>query len=210
MPPPQPPPPPPPAQLARLDVQPAGPIGCYVGDARQLTVTGFDAQRRLIPNVAVAWRSSDPTVLSVSASGLATGLANGQAQATAAAGNIVSPQVAFTVTSGPAEQIAIPFKPSKGALRQEIAARLSQIGDCRIASVRFQLFQAEQEVDLSSLLSGLRGSLSGPGVLTFDLSVTKRGEMSKAQVEQLCEQLPDFRAAQYAARLEVVRTRGQG
>jgi len=180
-------------------------LSLYARDARQLTVTGFDAQDRPIANVPVAWQSSNPSVAAVSSSGALTAQAAGEAQVTAAAGSIVSNAVAVTVTAGPTEQISIPFKPSKGALRQEIASRLAQAEGAKVASIRFQYFQADQEVDLSSLPSGLRGSLSGPGTITFDVTIAKRGEMTKAQVEQLCEQLPDFRGAQYAARLEIVR-----
>jgi hypothetical protein len=39
--------------------------------------------------------------------------------------------------------------------------------------------------------------------LSFEITLAKRGDASKAQVEQYCEQLPDFRGAQYDARLEV-------
>jgi hypothetical protein len=56
--------------------------------------------------------------------------------------------VAVVVSLGPAEQISIPFKPSKGALRQEIAARLARVEGAKITSIRFQFFQADQEGEL--------------------------------------------------------------
>jgi hypothetical protein len=158
-----------------------------VGDTRQLSVTGFDAQGRAITGVQVAWQSSEATIATVSPTGLLTVQAEGSAQITAAAGTIVSNAVAVVVTAEAAEQINIPFKPSKGALRQEVAARLAQAEGAKIISVRFQLFQTEQQVDLSTLSAGLRGSLSGPGSMTFDVTITKQGEMTKAQIEQFCE-----------------------
>ncbi|MGO8744420.1 MAG: Ig-like domain-containing protein [Thermoguttaceae bacterium] len=199
------PPPPPPAGLARLEISPAGPIACDVGDTRQLSVTGSDAHGQAISGVQVAWQSGATAVATVSPTGLVTVHAEGLAQITAAAGAIVSNAVAVTVTAQAAEQINIPFKPSKGALRQEVAARLAQAEGAKIISARFQLFQTEQQVDLSTVSAGLRGSLSGPGCVTFDVTITKQGEMTKAQIEQFCEQLPDYRAAQYAARLEIIR-----
>jgi len=208
-PPPLPPLAPPPAELARLEVQPAGPLTLNPGDTRQLTVTGYDANGRALPPVNVAWRSASPSIAAVSTGGALTAERDGETQITAAAGEIVSSAVAVVVSTGPAEQIAIPFKLSKGALRQEIAARLAQVEGAKITGVRFQFFQADQEVDLSSLPAGLRGSLSGPGTLTFDVTIAKCGEMTKAQVEQFCEQLPDFRSAQYSARLEIVRVSRQ-
>lgn len=208
-PPPPPPPPPPPAELARLEIQPGGALTMNPGDTRQLTAVGYDDNGRTLPSVNVAWRSSSPSVASVSADGVVLADREGQAEITALAGEIVSNAVGITVSVGPAEPISIPWKPSKGALRQEIAARLAQAEGAKITSIRFQFFQTDQEVDLSSLPAGLRGSLSGSGTLTFDVTIGKRGEMSKAQIEQLCEQLPDFRSAQYSARLEIVRARPQ-
>jgi hypothetical protein len=199
----------PPARLVRLEVQPVGPLSLYQGDTQQLNAAGFDSQGNSVSGVQVAWQSSMPASVAVSPSGLVTAQAAGSAQVSAAAGAIASSSVAVTVAIGPVEQVNIPFKPSKGELRQEIAARLAQANGVKITSARFQLFQTEQEGELSSLPAGLRGSMSGTGAITFDVTITKRAEMTKAQVEQLCEQLPDFRAAQYAARLEIVRTRGQ-
>ncbi len=206
---PTPPLPPPPTGLARLEIQPTGPLTLYPGDSRQLTVTGYDGDGRVLPSLAVAWRSADPGVAAVSAGGAVTAGRDGATEITAAAGPTVSNAVVVTVATTPAEQISIPFKPSKGALRQEVAARLARAEGAKITGVRFQFFQTDQEIDLSSAPAGLRGGLSGPGTLTFDVTVGKRGDLSKAQVEQLCEQLPDFRSAQYAARLEVVRTNRQ-
>ena len=199
----------PPAELVRLEIQPAGPLTFNPGENRQLTVIGYDANDRALPEVNVAWRSDSPSAAVVSTGGALTADQDGETQITAAAGEIVSNAVAVIVSLGPAEQISIPFKPSKGALRQEIAAQLAQAEGAKITSVRFQFFQNNQEVDLSSLPAGFRGSLSGPGSVTFDVTVAKRGDMTKAQVEQLCEQLPDFRSAQYSARLEIVRASPQ-
>lgn len=104
------------------------------------------------------------------------------------------------------ERIGIPFKPSISALRQEVAARLHDVEGARIKSVQFRWFrQSAQEEELSDLPSSLRGSLSGPGTISFEATVVMRGDMDKAQVEQLCEQLPSFQSTQYAADLEIVR-----
>jgi len=207
--PPQPQPPTPPADLDRLEVLPAGPLCLYAADTRQLTVTGFDAKGRAIPNVNVAWQSSNSPSVSVSISGDLVAQTDGQAQITAAAGSIISNAVSITVAAGPSEQVAIPPKPSKGALRQEIASRLAQIEGVRITGIRFQLFQTEQEVELSTLSAGLRGGLSGLGTIMFEVTISKRGDMTKPQIEQFCEQLPDFRGAQYSARLEIIRASRQ-
>ena len=141
---------------------------------------------------------------------MATVLAPGDARVAAVAGQVVSNEVVVIVSAGPTEQIAIPFKPSKGQLRQEIAARLAAMENASVNAIRFTVFQVEQEGDLSALPAGLRGSISGQGAVSFEISITKRGDMTKAQVEQLCEQLPEHRSAQYGARLEVVRRSEEG
>lgn len=204
-----PPPPPSPTELTRLEIQPSGTLTLNPGDSRQLTVIGYDKDGGTLSGIKVAWRSATPSIAKMSADGALVADAAGKTEITAIAGDIVSSAVSVIVSLGPAEQINIPFKLSKGALRQEIASRLAQAEGAKITGVRFQFFQTDQEVDLSGLPSGLRGSLSGPGTLTLDVTIGKRGEMSKAQVEQLCEQLPDFRSAQYSARLEIVRANPQ-
>jgi hypothetical protein len=103
------------------------------------------------------------------------------------------------------EEIKIPFKMTAGALRQEIASKLAAVPDARVRSIKFQIFSNEQPVDFSSVSGGLRGSLSGQGTLSFEINLGKQGDLTKAQVEQLCEQLPQFRGAQYSVRMEIVR-----
>jgi hypothetical protein len=46
----------------------------------------------------------------------------------------LSNSVAVAVAAAPVEQVNIPFKPSKGALRQEIAARLAQANGAMVTS----------------------------------------------------------------------------
>ena len=51
----------------------------YVGSTVTLTATVYDQDGKRIPNASVVWRSETPTVASVSASGVVTGLSTGQA-----------------------------------------------------------------------------------------------------------------------------------
>lgn len=206
-PPPPPPPPPPPAALARLVVSPSGTVSLAVGATQQLSVEGLDSDGQSLGPIAVAWRSTNAAAASVSSAGLVSTMAPGNANITAVAGSVSSQAVSVTVTGAgtTVEAVNIPFKTSSGALRQEIAGRLAQYEGARIAKVQFQIYTADQTVDLSTLPAGLRGSLSGQGSVSCDLLVTKAGEMSKAQIEQLCEQLPQFRGAQYGAKLDVVK-----
>jgi len=204
------PPPPPPQGLVEIEVAPAGPLALFVGGTHQLTAAGFDAKGKPLGRVEVAWRTSSPSVATVSPAGVVTVVSLGEARITAVAGSVVSNEVVLSATAGPTETISIPFKSSKGLLRQEVASRLAQVEGAQVTSVRFQIFQTEQEVELSNLPGGLRGGLSGQGVISFEITIAKRGELSKAQVEQFCEQLPDFPNAQYMARLEITGASAQG
>lgn len=102
------------------------------------------------------------------------------------------------------EEISIIAQTSPGVLRQELAARLQPYGDVTISRVRFTIFLESAAGDLSALPQSLRGSLSGPGSLTADISIAKEGVGSKGDVEQLAERLPNIAGAFYDARLEMV------
>ncbi len=58
--------------IARLEVRPATAL-VRVGDSQRFVVTAFGPDGQAIPDVAAAFRSSDPAVASVAASGVATG-----------------------------------------------------------------------------------------------------------------------------------------
>ncbi len=58
--------------ISRLEVRPATAL-VRVGDSQRFIVTAFGPDGHAIPDVAAAFRSSDPAVASVAASGVATG-----------------------------------------------------------------------------------------------------------------------------------------
>ena len=70
---------------ATLASTPATATLAAVGQTQQFSVTAQDANHNPIANPAVTWSSSDPTVASVNASGLATAAKNGTARITATA-----------------------------------------------------------------------------------------------------------------------------
>lgn len=71
-----------------------------VGASVTLTANVYDRDAKLIPGASVAWRSLNPTVASVSASGVVTGLAVGQVTIEAESSNKVG-SVALTVDPDP-------------------------------------------------------------------------------------------------------------
>jgi hypothetical protein len=90
-----------------------------------------------------------------------------------------------------------------GELRQQVAARLVDLGNPTVVQVKFSIFTSFRGEDFANLASAYRGSLSGSGDLDLDLHITLRGPLSKAQLEQQCEKLPAPANANYAARIMV-------
>lgn len=96
-------------------------------------------------------------------------------------------------------QITTPNFNSVGGLRQDIALKLNDKENVSIDTIRFTLYLEKTSVEISTLPSSLRGALSGQGDLNCELNITKTGNFSKSQVEQLAEQLPSFPDAVYKA-----------
>lgn len=104
--------------------------------------------------------------------------------------------------SGPIA-IETPFARGTGALRQEVAVKMVDYEECRIKEVIFRIYYERKNVDFGSLPSGLRGSMSGLGSITADLTISRVGDFSKSDVEQLVEQLPSFPDGDYKAEMKV-------
>ena len=58
--------------------------------------------------------------------------------------------------------------------------------------------------DLSTLPAAYRGSLSGAGDVMVEITVRRRGDFSKADVEAMAERLPAVAGAEYTAHMTVV------
>jgi hypothetical protein len=101
------------------------------------------------------------------------------------------------------EDVPILSQTSPGALRQAIATRLQDYRELRIVEARFTVYLDDQVGDLSTLPAALRGSLSGAGQLSAEINITREGEFSKADVEQMAERLPSLPRAEYSARFRV-------
>jgi len=119
----------------------------------------------------------------------------------------VGPEPPVGPPVGPApvriESVSVPPQRGIGALRQEVAVRLQAFPDGKVTRIRFQVYLEQSVGDLSTLPAGIRGSLSGPGDLIAEITITKSGEFSKAEVEQMIEKLPLFSGADYSATLTV-------
>ena len=92
-----PPPPPPPPQVNVISVVSSN-SSINVGGTQQFSAFATDQYGSAMSGVSFNWTSSDPTVASVDANGLATGLAAGTAQISALAQGVSSNAVALTIT----------------------------------------------------------------------------------------------------------------
>ena len=73
-----------------------------VGSSVQATATAKDASGNVVPNVSVAWVSSDSKIATVSSSGLVTGVSGGSVNITASAGGSSADAVVTSVAPTPA------------------------------------------------------------------------------------------------------------
>jgi len=92
--------PPPPADVASVAVSPAT-ATIVAGAAQQFTATAFDAASQPIAGVTFTWSSTPAGIADVNASGLATGLALGDAGVIATAPNGVADTAALHVDEAP-------------------------------------------------------------------------------------------------------------
>jgi DNA/RNA endonuclease G (NUC1) len=89
---------PPPPVVASLTVTPAT-ATVVVGATTAFSAAAFDATQQPITGVTFSWTTSDPTIATVNAGGVATGVAAGDATITAAAPNGVSASAALHVNA---------------------------------------------------------------------------------------------------------------
>jgi hypothetical protein len=104
--------------------------------------------------------------------------------------------------------IRIPPQTSIGSLRQETAFRLQDYENGIITRVSYKIFLQKENIgDLSSLPSGIRGSLSGEGDITAEITISKTGAFSKSQIEQHIESLPVISGAEFSVDMKVEITK---
>jgi hypothetical protein len=100
-------------------------------------------------------------------------------------------------------EVVIPSQQGVGALRQQVAARLEGVSGAVVTKARFAIFLEVSSGDLSTLPQAIRGSISGPGSITAEITITTEQPSSKGEVEQFVERLPNVPGASYSARLDV-------
>jgi hypothetical protein len=101
-------------------------------------------------------------------------------------------------------QIRIAPQNSINMLRQQTAFRLQEFENGVIARASYQIFYQQCNIgDISSLPSSLRGAMSGQGDVMAEITISKTGQFTKAQIETQIESLPMIPDAEYALDLSV-------
>ncbi len=115
-----------PPVLVSIAVTPANP-SIAKGLTLQFTATGTysDGSAQTITNTAT-WSSSVPSVATITASGLATGVGTGMSNVTASLGSIVSPADGLTVT--PATLVSIAVTPANPAIAKGTTQQFTATG----------------------------------------------------------------------------------
>lgn len=108
------------------------------------------------------------------------------------------------------EERATPYCRTKAELRQAVAEKLSDIPESKVIKVKFQVFGKYQGVNLADHPSAIRGGLTCGGDLEVQIDLAIPGPMDKAQIESLCESLPNLPDGTYSARLSVVTSVEEG
>ncbi|MFA5262785.1 MAG: hypothetical protein WC378_03100 [Opitutaceae bacterium] len=90
------------------------------------------------------------------------------------------------------EQVSTTSCPSRQELRQQIAAKLDGLAGRSVVRVRVGLLWDARTVEMSTLPTFLRGSLTGTGAFSGEVVLDFSGSFTKAAVEDMMERLPDF------------------
>ncbi len=118
---------PPPPVLTSLVVTPAAP-SIFTGGTQQLTAMGYDQSGNQMSGLTFAWTSSNQSVATVNASGLASGISVGASQISASAQGVHSNAVNLTVNRPPSVLTSITASPSTASIQAGNTQQFAAVG----------------------------------------------------------------------------------
>jgi peptidoglycan/xylan/chitin deacetylase (PgdA/CDA1 family)/uncharacterized protein YjdB len=118
---------PPPAVLTSVVATPTTP-SIFTGGTQQLTAVGYDQSGNQMSGLAFAWASSNPSVATVDANGLASGVAIGTSQISASAQGIQSKAISLTVNRPPSVLTSIHASPSTASIQAGNTQQFAAVG----------------------------------------------------------------------------------
>ena len=141
---------------AAIEIAPATVAAIASGTTVALHASVTTARGSPLDNLSVEWLSDDPTVVSVSSSGVVTGVGVGDAHVTASVGGVHSTPVAVTVVAGAATQLVIRTQPDGAAS----GARLTTQPVIEIRDAAGNLVTSSSETVTATIATG-GGTLAG-------------------------------------------------
>ncbi len=122
--------------------------------------------------------------------------------------NIGTAEAAVSIVTPQPDEMAVsiqtPNETSLSQLRLRAAERLAELDDPKIHRIKAVIYAHSEKAELGTFPSALRGTLSGLGELTVEITIEQQGLFNKAQVEQAVEQLPSYNEAHYHLELRGV------
>jgi peptidoglycan/xylan/chitin deacetylase (PgdA/CDA1 family) len=118
---------PPPPVLTSLVVTPAAP-SIFTSATQQLTAVGYDQSGNQMSGLTFVWASSNPSVATVGANGLASGVSVGVSQISASAQGIHSNPITLTVNRPPSVLTSIQASPSTASIQAGNTQQFAAVG----------------------------------------------------------------------------------
>jgi uncharacterized protein YjdB len=163
-----------PVAVTSISITPPGAQTAYQGLTLQLAATLRDASGTILNGRTVSWTSSNPSIATVTSSGLVTGVSLGQVQITAESEGVTG---ATTVTVAPRPVATVSLTPSPASVKVGQSTQLSL--DIRDANGN-QLTTTGRTVTWDSsnkpVATVVDGVVTGVSVGTANISVTVDGK----------------------------------
>ena len=163
--------------VTRITVSPSSAQQLNVGDTRTFTAAAFTAGGSERDDVTFTWSSSDETVVSINAFGLATALGAGTATISAATGGVTSLPVSITVSEPPPMVSSVTVSPSMASIEtgetQQFEAVALTTDGTAVPDVTFTWTSSDTAVatiDASGLATGVRAGSAAITATSGDLS----------------------------------------
>jgi peptidoglycan/xylan/chitin deacetylase (PgdA/CDA1 family) len=118
---------PPPSVLTSVVVTPDAP-SIFTSGTQQLTAVGYDQSGNQMSGLTFVWLSSNKSVATVSAAGLASGVSVGTSQISASAQGVHSNAITLTVNRPPSVLTSIQASPSNASIQAGSVQQFSAVG----------------------------------------------------------------------------------
>jgi peptidoglycan/xylan/chitin deacetylase (PgdA/CDA1 family) len=157
---------PPPPVLTSLVVTPASP-SIFTGGTQQLTAQGYDQSGNQMSGLAFAWASSNQSVATVGANGLASGVSVGTSQISASAQGIHSNAISLTVNRPPSVLTSIHASPPTASIQAGNTQQFAAVGYDQFDNVMSGVvFTWSSSVSTIASVSGVNSEGQNVGVAT--------------------------------------------